>query len=120
MATGSGKDPASVPVPLDRDRFLRALIHKLAGTLEDVVGVEEAKGYFSVVGGAIGTAIDSDYRAALQLQRLDRAHVAAVLVDLKRIQGDFYVISEDDERRSSWATAPACSATRSSAGRRCA
>ena len=73
MATGSGRDPATVPVPLDRDRFLRALIRELAGTLEDVVGVEEAKGYFSVVGGAIGTAIDSDYRAALQLQRLDRA-----------------------------------------------
>ncbi|MCE3248931.1 MAG: hypothetical protein K0R41_2756 [Geminicoccaceae bacterium] len=99
MATGSGRDPATVSVPLDRDRFLRALIRELAGTLEDVVGVEEAKGYFSVVGGAIGTSIDSDYRAALQLQRLDRAHMAAVLVDLKRrIQGDFYVISEDDEK----------------------
>jgi predicted ArsR family transcriptional regulator len=99
MAIGSGRDPATVSVPLDRDRFLRALIRELAGTLEDVVGVEEAKGYFSVVGGAIGTAIDSDYRAALQLQRLDRAHMAAVLVDLKRrIQGDFYVISEDEEK----------------------
>ena len=80
MTTGSGRDPASVPVPLDRDRFLRSLIRELAGTLEDVVGVEEAKGYFSVVGGAIGTAIDSDYRTALQLQRLDRAQTAAVLV----------------------------------------
>ena len=51
------------------------------------------------MGGAIGTAIDSDYRAALQLQRLERAQVAAVLVDLKRrIQGDFYLISENDEK----------------------
>jgi predicted ArsR family transcriptional regulator len=99
MTTGSDDDLEKFAVPLDRDRFLRALIRELAGTLEDVIGLEETNGYISVVGSAIGTAIDRDYRAALQVSRLDRAQVAAVLVDLKRrIQGDFYIISEDDEK----------------------
>jgi len=97
--TGPRSDVAQAAVPLDRDRFMRSLIRELAGTLEDVIGVEETSGYFSVVGSTIGTAIDNDYRAALQLTRLDRAQVAAVLVDLKRrIEGDFYLISEDDQK----------------------
>lgn len=88
---------AAAPVPLERDVFLRSLIRELAGTLEEVVGLEEAKGYISVVGGAIGDAIERDYKAALKVSRLDRAQVTRVLVDLKRrIRGDFYVISEDD------------------------
>ena len=99
MTTSSEHDLENVAVPLDRDRFLRALIRELAGTLEDVIGLEETNGYISLVGGAIGTEIDRDYRAALHVDRLDRAQVAAVLVDLKRrIQGDFYIISADDEK----------------------
>jgi predicted ArsR family transcriptional regulator len=99
MAGGFDKDLEQAAVPLDRDHFLRTLIRELAGTLEDVVGLEETSGYMSVVGGAIGAAIDRDYRAALQLDRLDRAQVAAVLVDLKRrIAGDFYILAQDDDR----------------------
>jgi predicted ArsR family transcriptional regulator len=74
-------------------------VRHLAGTLEEVIGLDEAQGYISVVGGAIGETIDRDYRSALQVDRLDRSQVARVLVDLKRrIEGDFYIISEDDEK----------------------
>lgn len=38
-------------IGLDRDVFLRSLLRELAGTLESVVGLEEAAGYISVVGG---------------------------------------------------------------------
>lgn len=31
-----------LPIPLERDVFLRTLIRELAGTLQDVVGLEEA------------------------------------------------------------------------------
>lgn len=83
-------------IPLDRDLFLRSLLRELAGTLQDVVGIEEASGYISVVGAAIGEQLDAEYKRALKLQRLDRAQVAEVLVDLKRrIQGDFFVVEED-------------------------
>jgi len=86
-------------VPLERDIFLRTLIRHLAGTLEDVVGLNEASGFVSVVGQRIGEEINGAYKQALALEKLDREQVAQVLVDLKRrIQGDFYVIEQDDEK----------------------
>ncbi len=96
--------PASSPVseaeiPLERDFFLRNLLAHLAGTLQDVVGLEEASGFISVVGQEIGDEINRDYRKALDLSRLSRSQVSEVLVDLKRrIQGDFYIIEETDEK----------------------
>lgn len=91
---------AGLDVPLERDVFLRSLVRELAGTLEDVVGLEEASGFVSVVGARIGEQIDRAYRAALRVEgRLTREQVADVLVDLKRrIQGDFYVVEENEER----------------------
>lgn len=84
---------------LERDGFLRTLIRHLAGTLEEVVGADEAAGYVSVVGQKMGDEINDSYKAALQRSALSREEVAAVLVDLKRrIQGDFYIIEEDDEK----------------------
>ena len=93
------KNISALSVPLERDGFMRSLIRELSGTLQDVVGLEEASGFVSVVGQRIGEAINADYRAALQLETLDRGQVAEVLVDLKRrIRGDFYVIEEDEEK----------------------
>ena len=90
---------SSVPIALDRDIFLRTLIRELAGTLQDVIGLEEASGFISVVGQRIGEQINDEYKSALAVERLDRNQVAKVLVDLKhRIQGSFYVIEENDER----------------------
>ncbi len=86
-------------LPLERDLFLRSLLRELSGTLEDVVGLQEASGFVSVVGQRIGDQINRDYRTALRVDRLTREEVARVLVDLKRrIQGDFYIIEESDER----------------------
>lgn len=86
-------------IPLDRDVFMRTLIRELAGTLESVVGLEDASGFISVVGTTIGDSIDQSYRDALRVDKLSRAQVADVLVDLKRrIDGQFYVIEENDER----------------------
>jgi len=94
--------PSSVqdlPIALERDVFLRTLIRELAGTLQDVVGIEEASGFVSVVGQRVGDQINGSYRAALQVDVLNREQVADVLVDLKRrIQGSFRVVEENDER----------------------
>jgi predicted ArsR family transcriptional regulator len=90
---------ADLNIPLDRDIFLRALLRELSGTLQEVVGVEETAGYVSVVGGAIGEQIDKTYKQALSLERLNREQVTEVLVALKRrIQGDFYVLEETEEK----------------------
>jgi predicted ArsR family transcriptional regulator len=90
---------STVDVPITRDIFLRNLIRELSGTLEEGVGLNEASGYISVVGQKIGEEMDRDYRAALQVEKLSREQVGEVLVDLKRrIEGDFYVIEENDDR----------------------
>ncbi|MDI5964998.1 methanogen output domain 1-containing protein [Streptomyces sp. SL13] len=91
--------PVDVEIDLDRDVFLRTLVRELATSLESVIGLEEASGYISVVGQAVGTQIDEMYLKALGVERLSPEQVAAALVDLKRrIKGDFYVIEQDEEK----------------------
>lgn len=86
-------------IPLERDVFLRTLLRHLAGTLQQVVGLEEASGFISVVGQEMGQEINSLYRQAVGVENLSREQVGEVLVDLKRrIQGDFFIIEEDDDR----------------------
>lgn len=99
MAQHESGAARTADIPLERDVFLRSLLRELAGTLEDVVGLEEARGFVSVVGRRIGEDIGSAYLNALGRDRLDRATVADVLVDLKRrIEGDFYVVEATDEK----------------------
>jgi predicted ArsR family transcriptional regulator len=89
----------NLDVALNRDEFLRSLIRELAGSLQEVVGLEEASGFVSMVGQRIGEQINETYRSALEVKGLSRTQVADVLVDLKRrIQGDFYIIEQDDEK----------------------
>lgn len=91
--------PKDATVSLDRDIFLRKLLRELAGTLQNVVGLDEAAGYISVVGGVIGEEIDASYRRAINVDRLNRTQVSEVLVDLKRrIAGDFFIIEEREDR----------------------
>src|SRR5689334_23639444 len=104
MTDSQGRAAAvrALEIPLDRDVFTRTLIRELAGALEDVVGIEEASGYISIVGSAIGEQINQDYRRAYEVSSLSRGQVADVLVDLKRrIQGNFFIIQEDEDRLSS-------------------
>lgn len=90
---------AQADVALSRDTFLRSLLRELAGTLEDVVGLEDASGYISIVGASIGRQIDAAYKAGTGADTLTRDQIAAVLVDLKRrIEGDFYIIDANEER----------------------
>jgi hypothetical protein len=99
MPISSADDLVNLPVPLDRDVFLRTLIRELSGTLQDVVGLDEASGFVSVVGQHIGGYIDAMYRTALGAPTLSREQVGAVLVDLKaRINGDFFIIEQDDDK----------------------
>lgn len=89
----------ALELPLERDVFLRDLIRHLSGTLQDVVGLEEAAGFVSVVGQRVGEQINNTYKAALQVDVLSREQVSDVLVDLKRrILGDFYIIEEDEKK----------------------
>lgn len=88
----------SAPVSLQREGFLLDLLRELSGTLEDVVGVDEAEGYISLVGQTIGSHINQNYKSALHLSGLSKEQVCDVLVDLKkRIQGDFYMMEQTED-----------------------
>lgn len=90
---------AGLDVRLERDVFLRSMLRELAGTLQDVVGLDEASGFISVVGQRIGDELNASYRAALGVPSLNREQVADVLVDLKqRINGEFVIVEQNDER----------------------
>jgi predicted ArsR family transcriptional regulator len=93
------KTAEQLDVALDRDVFLRTLIRELSGTLEEVVGLNEAAGYISVVGQNVGDQMNRDYKAAFAVSELSREQVGQVLVDLKRrINGKFYIIEETPEK----------------------
>lgn len=86
-------------IPLERDLFVRRLLGELSGMLEDVVGLEEAEGFISVVGQRIGEWLDPAYREAYGVDELDVWQLAEVLVDLKRrINGGFSIEECTPER----------------------
>jgi predicted ArsR family transcriptional regulator len=90
---------SNLSIPLERDVFLRTLLRHLAGTLQNVVGLEEASGFISVVGQEMGDEMNQGYKTALGVSHLNREQVADVLVDLKRrIQGDFFVVEQSDQK----------------------
>ncbi len=89
----------SSSIPLDLEGFLLDLVRALSGTLEQVVGLEEASGFVSVVGHEIGSNLDAKYRAAYGSARLNRKQVTETLIDLKRrINGDFFIVEEQEEK----------------------
>jgi predicted ArsR family transcriptional regulator len=99
VSTPSDHTVSDLAIPLGRDLFLRNLLRHLAGTLQDVVGLEEASGFVSIVGQRIGDELNDQYRSALGVGSLSREQVAAVLVDLKRrIEGEFAVVEQSDEK----------------------
>ncbi len=101
MNESSTPPPAisELAIPLERDVFLRNLLRHLAGILQNVVGLQEASGFVSVVGQEMGEEINRTYKNALAVSSLSRQQVGEVLVELKRrIQGDFFVIEEDDDK----------------------
>lgn len=88
-----------VEIGLDRDVFFRRMLRELAGTIEAIVGRDEASGYVAAVGAAMGDWINAAYHAEMGPEDFDLQTVAAVFVDLKqRIDGGFYIISVEPER----------------------
>lgn len=86
-------------VPLERDVFLRSMLRELSGTLQDVVGLDEAAGFISVVGQRIGDELNHSYRTARSVDQLSRPQVADVMVDLKRRMGGGFRVVEQDETK---------------------
>lgn len=93
------KKIADLDIGLERDLFLRNLLRELSGTLEDVVGFDEASGFISIVGQHIGDWINQSYLDAIGGTKLNQEQVVEVLLDLKkRIKGGFYLESVDKDK----------------------
>lgn len=96
---GTKTEVSTLTLSIDSDIFLRSLLRELSGTLEEVVGLDEAAGFVSIVGQHLGEWMDREYRNALSTERLNLQQVSDVLVDLKkRINGGFYIISMDRDK----------------------
>lgn len=99
MKQSTTTDLSGLDIELERDSFMRELLRQLSGTLQDVVGLEEAAGFISIVGQHMGDNFNQEYCNALGVSNLDRQQVAAVMADLKqRIKGDFRVVSEEPDK----------------------
>ena len=86
-------------IPLERDEFCRTIIRELSGLLEDMVGLEEASGFISIVGQNIGNFIDTEYKNALKVADLSKEQITQVLVDLKeKINGEFFIKEMSDSK----------------------
>ena len=95
----SPKKVLDAEIGLDRDVFFRKMLRELAGTIEAIVGREEASGYVAAVGAAMGDWINAAYHAEMGPEDFDLETVASIFIDLKRrIDGGFYIISVDPER----------------------
>lgn len=89
----------NLDIPLERDGFTRSLIGELSGLLEEMIGLEEASGFISVVGQRIGHEIGGAYKSALNVNKLSKKQISEILVDLKRrIKGGFYVIEVTENK----------------------
>lgn len=74
-----------------RDNFFRDMLRDISGALEDVVGLDEAEGYFAVVGALMGERIWKAYQSE-RTDPITCADVPDLLVDLKdRIGGTFRI-----------------------------
>ncbi|MEZ4461102.1 MAG: methanogen output domain 1-containing protein [bacterium] len=79
---------------LDRDIFLRTMLRELSGTLEEVVGIEQASGFFALTGQRIAERSLEMYDVQGDAQKL-----AEALCDFKRrIEGDFYIVDVTPDR----------------------
>lgn len=97
--TANSNEIALLNLDLTRDNFLVNLVESVCETLEEVVGLEEASGFISVVGAKLGESINEDYLRHLSQTSLSPELLATVLVDLKRrVGGDFDLVSVDHQR----------------------
>lgn len=89
-------DLRHVPIDFERDGFVRHLLGELSGLLEEVVGLDEARGFVALVGQRVAAHLDGLYSEHLGTGAWSPEQLAEVLVDLKRrIQGGFRIESVD-------------------------
>lgn len=86
-------------ITLNRDSLLQTFLKHLSGTLQKVVGIEEASGFMSLVSQQVGLEVNECYKKAWHLPELTREQISEVLIDLKRrVQGNFSIAEQDEDK----------------------
>jgi hypothetical protein len=90
--------PPNLPQSSTERSALDAMLNAIDGRApQDLSAIAVPLGFISVVGQEMGDEMNQMYMKALAVSHLDRGQVAAALVDLKRrIQGDFFIVEQDD------------------------
>lgn len=60
---------SELPVNPGRDALLRQLLRSFAGTLQDIVGLDEAEGYISIFGARSRASISRDWPSSGRVAR---------------------------------------------------
>jgi len=95
---GDSPELDAVSIPLEKTDFFNQVISELSGSLQEIVGLNEAEGFITLVASRIGEKINRDYKSALNLDQIPKDLLPDVLVDLKRrIEGQFSIEYEDDK-----------------------
>lgn len=97
-ATATPPDIGALNIDFDHDNLFGALVANMADVLETTAGVEDASAYVSSIAARLSVDIETQYKAALGVQSLNRAQLPAILVDLKnRADGEFFVIEDEED-----------------------
>lgn len=92
-------DPETAFIDLSAGTFFSEVIGSLAGTLQEVVGLEDSSAFISVAGDTMGLRLKALYEAELGDLPDDAEVIARVLVDaMRRVGGDFRVESVEQDR----------------------
>jgi hypothetical protein len=88
-----------LPIPVDRDLFVRNLLRELTQSIVNKLGGASAAQFVAEIGAATGAQFNAYYHAALKTASLTREQVAEAMVDAKRrIEGDFYIVEQTDQK----------------------
>lgn len=99
VVTASRGNFGSSQIPLDREIFMDLVVTTMGSLFEETVGSNEAGGFVSLVGLAVGEKIQAAYLASSGASQLDRKGMVDALLDMKRrIGSDFYVVEESEQR----------------------
>lgn len=81
---------------LNREDFVLDLVRDISGTLEDVVGLQEAEGYLALVGHMMGDRLNELYRSAPG-EDIPPERIPEILLDLKQRIGGSFEVEHIDE-----------------------
>ena len=97
MSEAKALSVSELDLPLDRDSFLRSVIHALSTAISQTTDRETSTRIVEAAARSLATEVDAEYRRALGVDALDRRQLANVLLDLGHRLEDGVTATDYDE-----------------------